>query len=166
MRELVMKRVMKRLKKEEKGFTLIELLAVIVILGIIAAIAVPLIGKIISKSGTDSDVATARQVYDAARLYMTSENLSADGTNPLTITIEGATGLIAEGYLDKNLSLPSTKEKVTGGEVVFKKGGELAYVHIDANDTAGLDVKSDFYITGEEVLAGKGTKTITEPSKT
>ena len=42
----MMKRKMKALLKNEKGLTLIELLAVIVILGIIAAIAVPSIGGI------------------------------------------------------------------------------------------------------------------------
>lgn len=34
----------KKLLKNQKGFTLVELLAVIVILGIIAAIAIPSIG--------------------------------------------------------------------------------------------------------------------------
>ena len=44
--------IKRRLSKEEnqKGFTLIELLAVIVILGIIAVIAVPLIGNVIKNS--------------------------------------------------------------------------------------------------------------------
>lgn len=44
--------IKRRLSKEEnqKGFTLIELLAVIVILGIIAVIAIPLIGNVINNS--------------------------------------------------------------------------------------------------------------------
>ncbi len=44
----IMKRL-KKLLKNQKGFTLVELLAVIVILGIIAAIAIPSIGNIIDK---------------------------------------------------------------------------------------------------------------------
>ena len=42
-----MRKKIQGLLKNEKGFTLIELLAVIVILGIIAAIAIPSIGGII-----------------------------------------------------------------------------------------------------------------------
>ncbi|RIV13331.1 prepilin-type N-terminal cleavage/methylation domain-containing protein, partial [Priestia flexa] len=46
--------MMKKFLKNEKGLTLIELLAVIVILGIIAAIAIPSIGGIIQKSREDA----------------------------------------------------------------------------------------------------------------
>ena len=45
-----MKKFLQKRLKNEKGLTLVELLAVIVILGIIAAIAVPSIGNIIDNS--------------------------------------------------------------------------------------------------------------------
>ncbi len=44
-----MKKFLQKRLKNEKGLTLVELLAVIVILGIIAAIAIPSIGNIITE---------------------------------------------------------------------------------------------------------------------
>lgn len=60
----------KKFLKNEKGLTLVELLAVIVILGIVAAIAVPSIGGIIQKSKEDSYKADAIQVLNAAKTYV------------------------------------------------------------------------------------------------
>lgn len=54
--------------KNEKGLTLIELLAVIVILGIIAAIAVPAIGNIINDSRDKAIVSEALNVIAGAKL--------------------------------------------------------------------------------------------------
>ncbi|MGX1192721.1 type IV pilin protein [Metabacillus sp. SLBN-84] len=64
----------KKMLKNERGLTLIELLAVVVILGIIAAIAVPAIGNVISKSKEDAIHAEAVQVLDAAKLFVSTNN--------------------------------------------------------------------------------------------
>ncbi|NQX47223.1 type II secretion system protein [Paenibacillus tritici] len=130
----------KRLSKEEgqKGFTLIELLAVIVILGIIAVIAIPLIGNIISDAKKDSDVATARQIYDAARLYIAGER---DGkfidTSAVSVTIAEMQG---KGYLDTDLSLPSSKTAIKGGVVVFTLKGQLESVALTPKPLGSKDV--------------------------
>ncbi|WP_245608639.1 prepilin-type N-terminal cleavage/methylation domain-containing protein [Saccharibacillus sacchari] len=137
-----MQRVWTKMGKEEKGFTLIELLAVLVIIAIIAVIAIPLIGGIINNSKEDSDVASARQVYDASRLYVIGElGGQFEKVGGLTITLAE---LQAKKYVDSPLLLPSTKAAASGGSVVYGEDGTLSEV------TLGAETYTD-----DEVLAGK-----------
>ena len=61
------------IKLNKKGFTLIELLAVIVILAILLAIAIPRVTKYISDSRKDSMVTTAKEFADTVEKDATSE---------------------------------------------------------------------------------------------
>ena len=79
--------------KQKKGVTLVELLAVIVILGIIAAIAVPTISGLIERQQTKADTATFVNVLEAARLY------STENPDEASFTI---TEIIGAGYLSAN----------------------------------------------------------------
>ena len=55
--------------KNNKGVTLVELLIVIVVMGIIAAFAIPAVGTIIDNTQKDAIVADAIAVDNASNLY-------------------------------------------------------------------------------------------------
>ncbi len=71
---------LRKFNKDEKGLTLIELLAVIVILGIIAAIAIPSVSAIIKNSERKSQMANAHELVDSARMAIATHGFSGIGT--------------------------------------------------------------------------------------
>ncbi|WP_438311191.1 type II secretion system protein [Sporosarcina sp. FA9] len=89
-------RLQKRLNNE-KGLTLVELLAVIVILGIIAAIAVPSIGGLIEKTRVNAAIADAQNALAASNLYFLENPDAASSAAGSTVTPQD---LLDAEYLD------------------------------------------------------------------
>ncbi len=84
--------------KNKKGITLIELIAIIVILGIIAAIAVPTIGGLINTQRENTANISFDNVMLAATTYYYGE-IIATSSSDTEFTI---TEVVTAGYLSTN----------------------------------------------------------------
>lgn len=147
-----------RAAKEEKGFTLIELLAVIVILGIIAVIAVPMIGNVIEKSRTNSDIATGRQIYDAARMYIIGEESGVFTSKEVSLT-----KMISTGYLEDGLRLPSSKAPITTVTVKFTSTGVLEKVIIVPKPEGSTSETAGGSYSPAQIMSSEKTPPTTAP---
>jgi prepilin-type N-terminal cleavage/methylation domain-containing protein len=96
---MLKKLFMKRLGKNQKGVTLIELMAVIVILGIVAAVAGAAVTGAFSSAKTNADKATTQILTDAASRYLLENPKTAD------YTFNVRTDLLQGGYIN-NLPEP------------------------------------------------------------
>ena len=88
-------------KKNQKGMTLVELLAVIVILGLVAAIGTIAVGNIVDNSKTKADERKAEMIEQAARMFILDDNTpTTDGE----VTI---TELVSNGYYEGDGTRPN-----------------------------------------------------------
>jgi len=88
----------------EKGFTLIELLVVVAILGVLAAVAVPNVGKFIGKGKTEAYETELHNIQTGTMAMLadsTTGNMSAVGpTNDMsTVQTTDGTPLVLSDYL-------------------------------------------------------------------
>jgi type IV pilus assembly protein PilA len=92
----------KKVKKNRKGYTLTELIVVVAILGVLAAIATPMIMNQVSKARVNADDANATSIESAYKIGMTID----DPTPTIPTTGTGALAII-----NKSLSpIPTPKQ--------------------------------------------------------
>ncbi|MFZ2462157.1 MAG: type II secretion system protein [Caldibacillus thermoamylovorans] len=126
-----------KLLKNQKGMTLVELLAVLVILGIIAAIAIPMIGNMIENSKTKAAAIEALNIIAGAKL---ADSNGVEGTTSGNVTTFSKDDLVE--YVDENNfeSVTKTVTKDKDGKKVTSV--EWAITGHKINESTNNDLKS------------------------
>ncbi|HEY9155633.1 MAG TPA: prepilin-type N-terminal cleavage/methylation domain-containing protein [Opitutaceae bacterium] len=122
---------MKNYKKHELGFTLVEIMIVVVLIGLLAAIAFPAFQQVVTNSVTKAADNDARQLAGAAQQYL----LENPGTLTIDLSVNSANG-------DVSGVLASYVRKVS-------KGSNFG----PFNSTNSAAFSASYYIMGTVVTA-------------
>jgi type IV pilus assembly protein PilA len=91
----------------EKGFTLIELMIVVAIIGILAAIAIPLYANVQSRARVAKVQADLRATASAVSMYQAHTGLLPNAISDLTVAVTNAQGQAGGPFMNSLPTVPS-----------------------------------------------------------
>ena len=135
------------MKKSEMGFTLIELIAVIVILGVLAATAVPRFIDL-SSAAQNAAINNIAGVLTSVTSLNHANNIARDAglstSNPFEIISCDSAEVLLEGGLDTQYFIESGRGISIGDGGVFKEGGASeCLVAFDSNSNGLFNVTDE-----------------------
>lgn len=120
----------------KKGFTLVELLVMLVVLGVISAIAIPNIMGILSETRINTMIDNANKMYDTLKIKETTKSSSF----PKPTITDTSIGCVAI-KLAKLGTADDYKPSIEGAEVNFQQSFIVA-----KKEVSGTDVKYKYYV--------------------
>lgn len=129
--------LIKSYSRKEEGFTLIELLVVILVIGILAAISVPVFlnqRKVANEAAVKSDLTNAAKVFETE--FIANKGKTYPTTIPSSVkTSVGVTLSLPEGTTtDPSLSIPFTAKDGYSLNPKFSQNNIFFYVSIPVTD--------------------------------
>ena len=115
--------------KNNKGVTLVELLIVIVVMGIIAAFAIPAVGTIIENTQKDAILADALAVENGAKLYCAQTTCTTTQTLSWTEIAPYVEGLDTSYYV-----IGDTPDTIVATKASGVWGVDLEVATVNAGD--------------------------------
>ncbi|WP_424244573.1 prepilin-type N-terminal cleavage/methylation domain-containing protein [Elusimicrobium posterum] len=107
----------------KKGFTLIELLVVVLIIGILAAIALPQYQKAVRRARAAEAVIIAKSMVDAIKIYQMETGTTPTMLEDLAITLPGKYSGVSSVYDIQNISNTYTLylSTTSGGFTIYDR---------------------------------------------
>lgn len=136
-----------------RAFTLIELLTVIAIIGILAAIIIPTVGRVRESARSSQCVSNLRQINLAVKVYTEDNKGFLPASNRDKLPTESGTGTTVSWAKELSPYLPLRGKTVTAGEHPIFVCGAAEY-----NGRSGTQLNNTYTATAAIIPPGGSTR--------